>query len=363
VTAPDAAPVGFDEARRLLSPALAAGPALIAVSGGPDSIALMRLCGAVAGADRLPAPHAATVDHGLRAASADEARRVAAWADEAGIAHATLAWDGDKPKAALQARARAARYRLLAAQARAVGASALLTAHTLDDQAETVLMRLAHGSGLAGLAGMRPSSRSEGIAHLRPLLGISKARLVATCIVNGWPFVEDPSNADPRFERARWRAAMPGLARAGLTPQRLGRLARRLASADEALEAKAAQAYAASATEGGGGLSLDFAGLLRSEPREVALRVLLLALTRIANGQTAPLRLDRAEAALDAIAAAHEAGHAAKRSLAGAVLAYDKGRLALRREGPRRRGRHPGQPRKRALQAEEGNSNASLPLA
>src|SRR5690606_4990568 len=116
--------------------------------------------------------------------------------------------------------ARDARYRLLIQCAREEGASHLVTAHTLDDQAETVLIRLARGSGLAGLAGMRAERDREGIRHARPLLASPKAALLDLCREQGWPFVEDPSNLDPRFARARWRRIMPLLAEEGLTAER-----------------------------------------------------------------------------------------------------------------------------------------------
>src|SRR5690606_3498551 len=122
---------------------------------------------------------------------------------------------------------REARYRLLVQCAREAGASHLVTAHTLDDQAETILMRMARGSGLAGLAGMRAETDREGICHVRPLLEWPKASLLTLCREQGWAFVGDPSNEDARFARVRWRRIMPLLAEEGLTAERLARLGER----------------------------------------------------------------------------------------------------------------------------------------
>jgi tRNA(Ile)-lysidine synthase len=132
-------------------------PALVlAVSGGPDSTALMVL--AARWCERLksgPTLTAVTIDHGLRAESAREAAAVGRLAHQLGLVHRTLRWTGKKPSTGLQEAARTARYRLLAKAARETGATHILTAHTLDDQAETVLIRLTRGSGLTGLGGMQ----------------------------------------------------------------------------------------------------------------------------------------------------------------------------------------------------------------
>ena len=407
-----ALPIDMAEADRLFADALSgAGRVLLAVSGGPDSVALMRLCAALAQAERERGGcdwkiEVATVDHGLRAASRAEAEEVGRLAAACGLPHAILTWNEPKassktssgtktssdtrPQTRLQERARAARYALLASRAREIGADLLLTAHTLDDQAETVLMRIAHGSGLAGLAAMRPlTQRAEGLRHARPLLGVAKSRLVATCVANGWPFIEDPSNADPRFARARWRRLAPALRREGLTAERLAKLAWRAARAEEALETKAAEAFgqakiAASTIEAGAhrsepfDLSLDFGGLVMREPRDIVLRVLLLGLAELRRGGAAararamaPIRLERAESALVALISALSTRQPVRRTLSGALLSLDAaGRLDLRLEAPRRRGRivaevpnaSQARPRSRPKAANPGNSNASMVL-
>ncbi|CAM5209074.1 tRNA(Ile)-lysidine synthase [Bosea thiooxidans] len=245
---------------------------LAAVSGGPDSIALLGLLAEWAKGPGRPAIHAATVDHGLRPEAAAEAEDVAALCRRLGVPHRTLRWEGAKPASGVQAEARRARYALLAAEARRLGGAALVTAHTLDDQAETVLMRLAHGSGPSGLGGMRARAERDGLVLARPLLGIAKARLVATAQARGLPFIRDPSNADERFERVRWRAAMPLLAQRGLTAERLGRLAERMARLDAVADRRAGEAFAGLRLpddhEGEGEeVRLDFPGSRRSRRR------------------------------------------------------------------------------------------------
>ena len=188
----------------------------IAVSGGRDSMALMRLCAAhtaASGAEIL----AFTVDHGLRAAAADEAAQVKRWCADAGLAHETLRWTGTKPSTGLQAAARHARYRLLAQAANAAGCDALLTAHTLDDQAETIFMRLARGAGVDGLAAMRAETliaagAGAPIRLLRPMLEFSRAAGTQYLAALGQPYIDDPSNDDPAFERIRVRGLLAALA-------------------------------------------------------------------------------------------------------------------------------------------------------
>ncbi len=193
----------FDAALGVLRPS---GRVAVAVSGGPDSVALMRLAAGLK-------PLVLTVDHGLRAGSAAEAAQVAAWAAALGLEHRTLNWIGEKPAAGVQAAARAARYALLADACRAAGADLLLTGHTLDDQIETVAMRQSKGSGAAGLAGMPFQTFLPGAGGAvrlgRPLIWVRKAALLAMLEREAIAFVTDPSNADMRFERARMRAGAP----------------------------------------------------------------------------------------------------------------------------------------------------------
>src|SRR5205085_7051707 len=192
---------------------------VLAVSGGPDSMALMRVAAEVRAASALVPVTVATVDHGLRPESRAEAETVAGWAGACGFPHKLLAWSGEKPGTGLQEAAREARYRLLTGFAAESGASHILTAHTLDDQAETLLMRMSRGTGIAGLAGMRAETKLGAATLARPFLGLAKAELLALCEAHGWPYLDDPSNTDPRFARSRWRKLPPLLAREGLRPE------------------------------------------------------------------------------------------------------------------------------------------------
>lgn len=206
----------------------------VAVSGGPDSLALLLL----AASARPGELEAATVDHGLRPESRAEAEMVANLCEELGVPHATLAIEWDLPPvSAIQEQAREVRYGVLAAWMRDCGLDALLTAHHLDDQAETLVMRLNRGAGIRGLAGMRRSSTIPGdpdLALLRPLLGWRRAELEQVCSGAGLEPISDPSNKDERFERVRIRRE---LAAAGwLDSGALARSAENLASGDEALE-------------------------------------------------------------------------------------------------------------------------------
>lgn len=274
---------------------LAGVPLLLAVSGGADSMALMHLV-ADWHATRSPAaaglalPLVATVDHGLRPESAGEAEFVAGEAARRGLPHATLSWQGDKPASGLQAAARDARYRLLLDHARQVGAGALVLAHTCDDQAETLLMRLARGSGLDGLAAMRPRSQRDGLAIVRPLLGVAKSRLVATLAARGLAWREDPSNQSVAFERVRLRRSAPALAGIGLANAPIARSARRLARAAAALDTLVERTVAT----GGERIWLDERGFgvvewnwLLEQPEEIRLR-LLGRMLEIVGGQGGP---------------------------------------------------------------------------
>jgi tRNA(Ile)-lysidine synthase len=342
--APHSAPVSLAEAGAAFEGLSQEKALLVALSGGPDSVALLALLAAWVQMPGRPALHAATVDHGLRPEAAEEAAAVAALCAALGVGHATLRWEGLKPASGLQAAARRARYALLAEEARRLGGATLVTAHTLDDQAETMLMRLAHGSGPAGLAGMRERSEVNGIALVRPLLGFSKARLVATTEARGLPFFSDPSNADRRFERVRWREALPVLAGQGLTAERLARLAERMARLDEAAARQARDVLAQvslPAEAAAAGQRLRYAALV-SEPEEIVLRVLALALDAVAPGGDGHGRLERLEACEAALTQAVRAGLALRRTLSGCVLSLGRdGILSLQLEPPRRRGVHP----------------------
>lgn len=195
-------------------------------------MALLRLA---LGGCKGPRLSVLTVDHGLRPDSAGEAGQVAAWCGALGAEHHILQWTGDKPRTGIQAKARAARYDLMGGWCREHGATVLLTAHTLDDQAETVLMRMARTASLDSLAGIPRHGQWKGLRLFRPLLGERREALRGFLREIGQDWIEDPSNDDPRFERVRIRKLMPELTREGVTPERLAALAAAAAEATQAL--------------------------------------------------------------------------------------------------------------------------------
>jgi tRNA(Ile)-lysidine synthase len=301
------------------------GPLGVAVSGGGDSLALLLLLQASG-----RSVEAVTVDHGLRPEAAVEAEAVARLCAERGIPHATLRWQGWTGRGNLQAAARAARRRLIAAWARERGLGAVALGHTLEDQAETFLLRLARGSGVDGLAAMGFATRGEGLLWLRPLLEARRADLRAWLAGQGVPWAEDPSNADPAFARVRARAALDPLATLGLAPERLASAAAAMARARAALEAATgALARACLAAGPAGDLTLDPAPW-RSAPEEIRLRLLAAALGWVSG---APLRPRLA--ALTGVAGAIAAGRVTGLTLHGCVLRAKGERVVLRREPER----------------------------
>lgn len=258
----------------------------LAVSGGADSLALLLL--AARQAERtgdFSRFIVYSVDHGLRPEAAGEVAFVLETAARLGLAARGLRWDGDKPATGLQEAARQARYRLFAAAMRQDGADVLVTAHHLADQAETVLMRLAHGSGIEGLRGMDLFSRIGDLLIARPLLRVDPAHLAAIVADAGLVPVVDPSNADRDYERVRWRQMLPQLAALGLTPQRLARFADRMRDAESALVAMTAEALSLvtfSETAPQAQFSRD---LLMTIPRAIAIRLVARVLDRVGGAQ------------------------------------------------------------------------------
>ena len=339
----DHSPISASDAKRLFADWKAAPGLVLAVSGGPDSIAMMWLAArwrrAMARGPRLVA---VTIDHGLRAEAAREAREVKHLAKTLDLPHRTLRWRGAKPKTGVPAAARDARYRLLAKAARAAGATHVLTAHTQDDQAETLLMRMSRGSGIAGLAAMARQSRRDGVVLARPLLQIPKARLVATLKKAGIGFADDPTNRDARFTRPRLRAMMPALAAEGFDARNLTRLASRLARANAALEilADGAERYLALGQRDPMQAGFD-ANAFAALAEEIRLRLLLRRIDRV--GHEGPAELGKVEALLAALDRAVAATGPAKRriglkqTLAGALISLADGRIRIKPAPPRRR--------------------------
>jgi tRNA(Ile)-lysidine synthase len=298
----NALPLSMEEARELIQPLTHYPRIALAVSGGPDSLALLHLAHQLRDGDALrPEIIVLTVDHGLRANSRDEAHVVGVLAAQLGFDHAILDWrPSEHPKAGLQQAAREARYGLMAEYCHAQNIPALVTAHQLEDQAETMLMRLARGSGLDGLAAIPERSHWAGLAILRPLLSVPKARLVATLRAAGIDWVEDPTNADTRYERARIRAAGEAMEALGLAPEALARSARRLARAREALD-RTTENFLAShcVTSDAGYCTLNIEALLAA-PEEIALRT-LGSVIEVVGARNATLNLAKLESLLASI--------------------------------------------------------------
>lgn len=285
----------------------------IAVSGGPDSMALLDLAARTFPGDVA----AATIDHGLRPESADEAAMVADWCAQNAVPHATL--HPDRPVAGnVQAWARTVRYHLLDQWRGAQGIAHILTAHHADDQLETLLMRLNRGAGLGGLAGVRERS---GVV-LRPLLGLRKTDLIAYARAHGLPFVTDPSNADPRFDRAALRARLASID--WLDPLAATRSAMALAEAEAALGWTVDRIAEDHISHAANEVRLDGAHY----PREI-LRRLLLHMLALADS-TAPV--PRGEAIDRLIATATGGGQAS----IGDWLLSGGSEWTLRRAPPRR---------------------------
>lgn len=325
-----AQPVGageFAAAMHALGPWEAAPQLCVAVSGGADSMALALLAHEWTKA-RQGRIKAITVDHGLRPESKAEAQLTAARLQAAGIRCRVLAWAGDKPRTGLQAAARLARYRLLTGWCARAGVLHLLVGHHASDQAETVVLRAAAGSGLHGLAAMAGVVETRKLRVLRPLLGVEAARLRATISARGGSWIEDPSNTDRRFTRIRLRQ---GLAATGGADSGFAAAARRIGlirAFDEravcALLARASALHPA-------GFAVVDPQVLRAAPPELAERALGRALASIGGRQHSPGRasLGRLRAAV--------AGpvQPRARTLAGCRIAGWRGRLLICREAGR----------------------------
>ncbi|KPL52158.1 hypothetical protein ABB55_07895 [Prosthecomicrobium hirschii] len=321
-------PLGRTEADRLFAPLAGFRRLAVAVSGGADSTALALLL-AEWSARRPGAepPVVLTVDHGLRADSGIEALAVLRLADRLSLPARSLVWRGDKPAANLQDAARRARYRLLLAAALRAGCDGLVTAHTLDDQAETLLLNLARGSGVHGLAAMPPIRRLGPVALLRPFLTVPKRRLVATLETRGLDWIEDPSNRSERFARVRMRSLLASAGAFGLSPERLALTAEHMAAAAGALDAATAAVLAEALIHPGGFARIARAALA-SAPDIIRLRA-LGSLVRHAGGAGPGPRAERLQALGASIAAG---GALTRRTLGGALIRPDGDDLWFLRE-------------------------------
>ena len=291
--APDlASPAGLEALFARVADAPAIG---LAVSGGADSLGLMLLAARWAAGRAVPPRLVVySLDHGLRPEAAGEVAMVLEAARALGLPGRGLTWTGDKPETGLQEAARLARYRLIGAAMREDSVGVLLTAHHRQDQAETVLMRLAHGSGLEGLKGMGALVEIEGVLVNRPLLDIDPAALAELVKSAGLVPVADPSNHDPHYERVRWRQAMPALAELGLDGATLAQFAQRMGEADAAITQMADIAFAEIVRLDGFGAAhitlAPFAGLSPAVSTRLLSRVL-----NIVGGRQKPRALGQVE--------------------------------------------------------------------
>jgi tRNA(Ile)-lysidine synthase len=347
-------PIPISDAKKLFADWKHAPALVLAVSGGPDSVALMWLAARWRRAlSRGPRLVAVTIDHGLRVEAAREAREVKRLARALGVEHRTMRWNGAKPKTGVPAAARAERYRLLGEAARSMGATHILTAHTRDDQAETLLMRLLRGSGIAGLSAMARETDRDGVILARPLLAIPKSRLIATLDKAGVAYADDPTNRDTAFTRPRLRTLLPLLAAEGGDAHGLARLAARLARANAAVEvlADGAERYLAlkgnatpRQTAQGKARELD-AGAFAALPEEIRLRLLMRAINRF--GHEGPAELGKVEVLLAQLDRCFAEKHGKigprpaqirlKKTLAGALVSVSQGRIRIEPAPSRRR--------------------------
>jgi tRNA(Ile)-lysidine synthase len=305
------------------------GALAVAVSGGPDSMALTLLLSAWAQTYQVQL-QAFTIDHALRPESAAEATQVGQWCAALGVPHEILRWEHAGVTERLQEQARTARYDLLAAACRRHGIATLALAHHLDDQAETVLLRFAKGSGIDGLAGMRVIGTwgdAEPVSLFRPLLVIPKSRLIATCAARRQEYVCDPGNETPRFARGRLRAAMPALAAEGLDAVRLSDLAARAGLASAALAEYTRRLLTRAARYDAAGYAELNLRLCQEEPAEIQARALTMVLRHIGGAMYAP----KHAALLEAMATWQEP-EPPRRTLQGCEIAVRDGVCRVIRE-------------------------------
>jgi tRNA(Ile)-lysidine synthase len=299
----------------------------IAVSGGADSLALTLL------ADRWARAQgggitALTVDHRLRPAASHEAAVLGEALQRRSIAHDILVWHGPYPDHDIQAAARAARYRLLGEWCRGRGVLHLLTAHHRSDQAETLVLRLARGSGVVGLAGIAPIVEAAHFRLLRPLLDVPSAQLRATLRSFGAVWSEDPSNANQRFARVRVRAQHDNLALAGLTDFRLSETCRHLGRVRVMLERLTERVLAQGVLLHPAGFALLDPAPLRAAPEEIGLRALAALVTTIGAAACTP-RFQR----LDGLARAVFSDEPFRgRTLGGCRILPYRNRILIQRE-------------------------------
>lgn len=300
-------------------------PLVVAVSGGADSLALALLMSKICEIETV------TVDHGLRAQAADEARFVGDVMARHSIAHTVLQWKGEKPTTNVPAAARTARYRLIQNWCVEKKITNLVLAHHMDDQAETFLMRLSRGSGVYGLASMAEKSPLMGsmgaITMLRPLLHINKERLKATLVSMKQDWVEDPSNKDLQYDRVKAREYLSNPPLLNLDSLKLAQTAERMQRAKEALDHYATELLAAAVVVYPAGYAELDVNILRSNPDETGLRALARLVRHISGGIYGP-RLNKLERAYNALSRSDFSGQ----TLLGCQFSVSDTRVIVARE-------------------------------
>jgi len=230
----------------------------IAVSGGGDSMALLHLTHAWA-SERDVTLSAITIDHNLRAGSAEEAARVAQWCADLGVAHTTCVWRDWDHNGNLQDAARQARYRMI--NDWRCDIEDILIGHTVDDQAETLLLRLKRGSGVDGMTGMKHvTHHPSGMTLIRPLLNITRHDLRDYLVACEQPWFDDPSNNNAAFDRIAMRQLLPQLTSAGISLDRFALMATHMQRAQDALDHTAGDVFQTMGRQQGTDLIFDQAG-------------------------------------------------------------------------------------------------------
>lgn len=295
----------------------------IAVSGGSDSLGLMYLLSDWA-KERDTRLFVATVDHGLRPEAAAEARIVAALAMELDLPHSVHRWSGWDGSGNLADAARRARYQLLGDWAAAETLDAIALGHTEDDQAETLLMNLARGSGVEGLSGIAETHRRHGYRIIRPLLGVARSALQHELKGRDITWIDDPSNADPTSERVKARAALANLEPLGIDTRGLTATAGRMSAARQALQARAHNVAEKIVFEEQGDLVVDADGLFEIEA-DTRHRIFAAALSWVASELYRP----RLDALIRLMALLEEGGGG---TLHGCLIRQSKGKIRVSRE-------------------------------
>lgn len=295
----------------------------VAVSGGSDSLGLLVLLAEWQNSGG-PALRVVTVDHGLRSEAAGEAVRVASLSRSFGLAHDTLEWRGWDGHGNLPDAARRARYALMSQWAREHEISGIAIGHTLDDQAETFLMRLARGAGVDGLSAMRSRWDEGGVTFHRPLLGVSREALRTALRARAIDWIEDPTNTELAYERARARELLKSLAATGLCAQRIGKVAANLSAARETLHHYVLEAAHGLVSFETGDLVIARAGF-SALPHEITRRLFQGALRFVSGSYYAP-RGHAMQMALEAVRAGH------KTTLHGCLLSVTHEKMRISRE-------------------------------